>query len=152
MTFRLIGQKQLQSRLDAIKPNVEMMGSFAIAAVAEQKRLAPRRTGNLGRTIRVGAVSPRYAETVATANYAAYVEFGTRPHDIVPKNRKVLAWPADKGSATLAGKVRKGGRVRFAKRVHHPGTRARSFMVAGAQKALSLLGIKTITDRWDRAG
>lgn len=52
---------------------------------------------------------------VAIAAYAAYVESGTSPHEIRPRYRSALRWPA------LGG-------FRFARRVHHPGTRARPFM------------------------
>lgn len=150
MTVEIIGSRQLRARLEAIKPDEAMMRAFAVAATEEQKRLVPRRTGNLGRSIRIGAVSASYAETVATANYSAYVEFGTRAHDIVPVRAKALRWPA-KGSSTLSGRVRKGGTAIFAKRVKHPGTRAQPFMLPGAEKGIEKIGLKPITDKWDRA-
>lgn len=151
MSVTIIGARQLHARLDAIKPDAGMMRDFAVAAVAAQKLLVPRKTGNLGRSIRIGVVSASYAETVASANYAAFVEFGTAPHDIVPRNKKVLAFPA-KGSATLSGRVRKGGQVIFARRVKHPGTRAKPYMVPGALRAIETVGLTPLTDRWDRAG
>lgn len=52
---------------------------------------------------------------VAIAAYAEYVESGTDPHEIRPRYRSALRWPA------LGG-------FRFARRVHHPGTRAQPFM------------------------
>lgn len=143
--------KQLLTRMEAIKPNREFMGRLALSAVREQKLLAPRKTGNLGRSIRIGAVSPTRAETVATAHYAAYVERGTRPHIIKPKNKKVLAWAAN-GSARLSGAVRTGGSVRFAKRVKHPGTKAQPFMVPGAKQAVEGAGLKTVViTAWNEA-
>lgn len=151
MSVTVKGVNELRSRLTAIKPNPGLMRSFALAAVREQKLLVPRRTGNLGRSIRVGAVSPTFAETVATADYAAYVELGTRPHVIVPKRAKVLAFPADRASATLSGRIRAGGRPVFAKRVNHPGTRAKPYMVPGAKKALDDLGVEAIVEAWDGA-
>lgn len=147
----LRGERQLRARMDAIKPNADLMRNLALASIREQKILVPRKTGNLGRSIRIGAVSPTRAETVATASYAAYVERGTRAHDIRPKNKKVLAWAAD-GSARLSGAVRTGGKVRFAKRVRHPGTKAQPYMVPGAKKAVEGLGLKTIiVTSWNEA-
>ena len=143
--------RQLLTRMEAIKPNIEFMGRLALSAVREQKLLVPRKTSNLGRSIRIGAVTPRRAETVATAHYAAYVERGTRPHIIRPKNKKVLRWAAD-GSGRLTGAVRAGGQARFAKRVRHPGTKAQPYMVPGARKAVEGAGLKTVViTAWNRA-
>ena len=57
------------------------MRGLAHDAVGEQKRLAPSKTSNLRHTIHVGRVTARSAETIASADYAGFVEFGTRPHD-----------------------------------------------------------------------
>jgi hypothetical protein len=146
------GLPQLLSRFNAIKPNQQMMRQLALSAVREQKIEVPRRTGNLGRSIHIGRVTPKEAQTIAAASYALYVHEGTRAHDIVPKNRKALRFPADSGSATLAGRVRKGGKVRFAKRVRHPGTKANPFMLRGAKKAVEGLGFASyVIERWNRA-
>jgi len=48
-----------------------------------------------------------------TASYAPYVEFGTRPHDIFPTDKKALYWP---------------GAAHPVKSVHHPGTKPNDFM------------------------
>jgi hypothetical protein len=145
------GMRQLLARMEAIKPNAELMRGLALSAVREQKLLVPRKTGNLGRSIRLGAVTPKRAETVATAHYAAYVERGTRPHIITPKNKKVLRWAAN-GSGRLTGAARTGGQVRFAKRVRHPGTKAQPFMLPGAKKAVEGAGLKSvIVTAWNEA-
>lgn len=47
--------------------------------------------------------------------YAAFVNDGTRPHIIRPRTKQALRFVI-------------GGRVVFAKVVHHPGTRARPFL------------------------
>lgn len=47
--------------------------------------------------------------------YAGFVNDGTRPHQIRPKNASVLRFTV-------------GGRVVYAKVVNHPGTRARPFL------------------------
>ena len=152
MSAEIKGIPQLRARIEAITPNRNLLETIALLAVREQKFLAPRKTGNLGRSIRLGALTPTRAETVATANYAAYVERGTRPHEIRPRHRKALRWAADGASARLSGTPRTGGRVRFAKRVQHPGTRAQPFMVPGAKKAIEGAGLKaTVIASWDEA-
>lgn len=151
MSAEITGLKQLRTRIEAIKPNEKLLRTIALSAVREQKLLAPRKTGNLGRTIHLGAVTPDRAETIASADYAAYVERGTRAHVIRPRNRKALAWPVA-GSARLSGSTKKGGRVRFARRVQHPGTKPQPFMVPGAKKAVEAVGLKaTVVSAWNEA-
>lgn len=146
------GMPQLRSRLKAIQPDEGLMKRLALSAVREQKLEAPRRTRNLGRTIRIGRVTPSEAETIAGASYALYVHEGTRAHDIRPRTKKALRFPADSASATLSGRVRSGGRVRFAKRVRHLGTKANPFMLRGARKAIENTGLaRFIIERWNSA-
>lgn len=140
ISVRITGIKELQARLNAIDDFGPVMREIALEAVGEQKRLAPVRTGNLRRTINVGRITARSAETLARANYAAYVEFGTQPHEIRPRNAKVLRW-----------KVRGG--YRYARRVMHPGTRPQPYMIPGAQRAIRNVGLAdSLIARWNRAG
>lgn len=151
---QLTGAKELQARLAAISDTKQILGIISLRAVAEAKALVPRRTGNLGRTIRLGRVDADSAEVLAggklKVGYAAAVEFGTKPHVIRPRRAKVLAWG---GPRTLAGGLRKGGRAtHFAGRVNHPGTRAKPYLVPGIRKALRDAGLKVhIRDAWNRA-
>lgn len=55
------------------------------------------------------------ATIVFTVDYAAAVNDGTRPHIIRPRNASVLRFVV-------------GGRVVYARVVHHPGTRANPFL------------------------
>ncbi len=152
MSAKIHGVPQLRARITAITPNEKLLRSIALSAVREQKLLAPRRTGNLARSIHIGSVTPTRAETIASANYAAYVEQGTRAHDIRPRTRKALRFPASRADARLSGAPRKGGRVRFAKRVQHPGTRARPFMIPGAKAAVAAAGlIASVVKAWNDA-
>ena len=81
--------------------------------------LAPVRTGRLrasGRLIESSFLGLRpKIRVVFTADYAAAVNDGTRPHIIRPRTAQALRFTI-------------GGRVVFAKVVHHPGTRARPFL------------------------
>ena len=152
MSAEIQGIPQLRARIEAIKPNEKLLRTIALSAVREQKLLAPRKTGNLGRSIHLGAVTATRAETIASADYAAYVEQGTRAHEIRPKARKALRWAASAGDARLTGTPRKGGRVRFAKRVQHPGTKAQPFMLPGAKTAIEGAGLKAVVEKaWSDA-
>jgi len=59
--------------------------------------------------------------TVEMADYGLYVEFGTAPHIIKPKNKKALHWKSGTPGSTGRGDV-------FAKVVHHPGTTPQPFI------------------------
>jgi hypothetical protein len=83
------------------------------------KILAPVDTGRLRASGRIEYSSffsfrPK-ATIVFDTDYSAFVNDGTRPHIIRPKNAKVLRFNV-------------GGRVVYAKVVHHPGTRPRPFL------------------------
>lgn len=61
-----------------------------------------------------------------------YVNFGTRPHRIVPKRAKVLRFRGTYSAKTTPGVIgsKSGGSsgdVVFSKGVNHPGTKARNF-------------------------
>ena len=140
VSIQFKGLPQLRKRVDAISDLGPFMRDLALDAVSEQKKRAPVRTGNLRRSIHLGRITARSAETIAGAGYAAYVEFGTRPHEIRPRNKKVLRWKSGTG-------------YRYATRVQHPGTRKQPFMVPGAEAAISgSRGLKTrIYAQWNNA-
>ncbi len=59
-------------------------------------------------------------KVVAKAPYAPFVELGTRPHIILPKNKKALRFIKD-------------GKEVFAKKVRHPGSKPYPFLFADIQ-------------------
>ena len=147
------GLTALQKRFAAITDKRMLLGQVALLVVREAKLIVPRKTGNLGRSIRVGTVSDRsaqvYAGGVAGVGYARAVEFGTRAHEIVPVRRKALAWGGDR---RLSGSLRTGAKPdHFARRVHHPGTRAKPYLVPGAKAALAKTGANLIVTAWNEA-
>lgn len=157
MSAYVRGADDLRRRLDALRAGGErrkMLGLLGLATVAEAKRLVPRRTGNLARTIRVGPVTERTVEVQAggerKVGYAAAVEFGTKPHTIVPVRRKALAWG---GARRLSGTLRSGARPEFfARRVEHPGTKAKPYLVPGAKRAMERGGLRdSIVRTWNEA-
>ncbi len=170
----LEGADDLQARFRALqsgKAGRIILGQLGLLAVQYAKELAPRKTGNLARTIRLGDVdvSGQRVQVLAggaaarlgssgAVGYAAHVEFGTKPHDIRPRNKKVLAWPAKPAGRRLTGSARVAtrrgglGGMRFARIVHHPGTKAQPYLVPGAEKALREVGMaKAIISVWNSA-
>jgi len=75
-------------------------------------------TGALHSEVRVEDSKP--VRVVSAAPHAIYVELGTEPHVIEPKNAKALRFEID-------------GKVVFARRVFHPGTEAQYAMRAAYQ-------------------
>ena len=167
MSASISGVPQLRARIEAIKPNEKLMRRVALLAIREQKILVPRKTSTLSRTIHIGAVTPTRAETIASANYAVHVERGTgkfgpkkKKYEIKPREGRVgrggrpaaLRFAASPSGARLSGSPKKGARVRFARRVMHPGSKAQPFMVPGARKAIEAAGLKNfIVASWNEA-
>lgn len=83
------------------------------------KVLAPVDTGRLRASIRIESrrtLTLRSVYTIGSdVEYAQMVHDGTRPHIIRPRQAQAL-------------RFRIGGRIVYAKVVHHPGTRARPFL------------------------
>ncbi len=65
-------------------------------------------------------------------NYAAFVLFGSKPHDILPKKRKALRWQI-------------GSTYHFARSVRHPGYKGDNFLERAAQRTFARL--HTIAER-----
>lgn len=155
--IRVRGADNLKARLDALAARGNkrgMMATLGLAAVDEAKKLVPRKTGNLGRTIRSEDATESSVRVVAggttEVGYAAYVEKGTKAHVIVPRNARALAWG---GARRLSGNLRSGAKPEFfAARVNHPGTKAQPYLVPGAQKAMSRGGLKeSVIEIWNEA-
>lgn len=149
----LEGIDKLNRRLKAIQDTRGLLRQVQIDAVAEAKKIVPRKTSHLGRSISPGSYGNDFAIVQATAGYAAYVELGTRPHVIRPKRKKALAWSA--GGTRLSGRptraARRGGAMAFARKVNHPGTKPQPYLVPGAKAALNKVGVRRIIESWNRA-
>jgi len=153
----LKGKRQLQARLKAIGQTRTLLQQLQLETIAEAKRLVPRKTGHLGRSILPGRVSRDSAVVEARTTYAAAVEFGTKRHVIVPRHARVLAWPASEGGRRLSGRARTRdgkptGPTAFATKVNHPGTKAQPYLIPAAEKALRGHGFRDlIIKRWNSA-
>ena len=58
-------------------------------------------------------------------DYAAYVEFGTAPHVIVPNEKKALRWKSTGGS-----------KYSFATKVNHPGTEPNPYFERAIERTI----------------
>jgi hypothetical protein len=94
----------------------------------------PVKTTNLRKSFKTMLASPTSLVGAfwPTAKYAPYVEYGTRPHIIRPKNARVLAWESGfRGMTTSKGGKRYYANktsANFAAYVNHPGTKPNPFM------------------------
>lgn len=152
MTDGFEGMTDLQRRFAAITDTRQLLGQLGLLAVQYAKEIVPRKTGNLGRTIRLGQVTDSDAQILAGGQegvgYAQVVELGSRPHVIVPRRRKALAWGK---SRRLSGSARAGSDMIFAKRVNHPGTRAQPYLKPAAERAVQDSGVGLLVKIWNEA-
>lgn len=95
------------------------LGTTARQVMNRAQVLAPVDTGRLRASIRIESrrtLTLRSVYTIGSdVSYAPMVHDGTRPHTIRPKTAKAL-------------RFRIGGRVVYARVVHHPGTKPRPFL------------------------
>src|SRR5271167_176780 len=89
-----------------------LSASQAILAMNTTRETVPWRTGFLVQTFQA-VLTVGMLRWYPTASYARFVEFGTAPHVIEPKNGKALYWP---------------GAEHPVRRVNHPGTKPNAFM------------------------
>jgi len=87
------------------------------------------RTGNLQRSITWYMPTQNSARIISQADYARFVEFGTKPHVILPKRRKALKIPTPEGYI-------------FRKKVSHPGSKPYPFFFANLQDRAKKVAIE----------
>ena len=151
------GADALNRRLTAISPQKGKTGKailkgWQIRTVRGAKEKVRRRSGHLGRTIHAGMVTDTRATVEADAPYAAAIEFGARPHIIVPKHAKILAWSSNRGDYRLSGSLRKGRSANvFARQVNHPGNRPYPFLMPASREAMEEVGTDAIIAAWNGA-
>jgi len=93
---------------DVFLATLNDLGNFLITKIQER---APTSTGNYGASWFIKEVdSEHLIVDTPHGDLAVFLEFGTQPHVILPKDKKVLSWIGPDG-------VR-----RFATIVFHPGT------------------------------
>lgn len=103
---------------------------LARRTVIEQKAAAPKKTGALAASIKwTRGISSKGITFTSGSNlkYAGWMEHGTKPHMIYPRNPK----------GRLVFRWAKAGRTVFLRSVRHPGTPAYRFLEKGYRRALA---------------
>lgn len=91
-----------------------VLEGIAVDLTNELRRACPVDSGALRNSIKHETKSNGFV--ISMLHYALYVEFGTPPHIIRPKNAQALHWKGENGQDV------------FATEVHHPGTRPNPFI------------------------
>lgn len=126
------GGERIRSVLRGLPAQVQKSalraGAQAAFDTAQDAADTHTRTGALARSLKLRSIKDGYEvyHNTSTAPYAGYVHWGTRPHRIGPKNKKVLRWAGGSGGAT--------GFV-FASSVLHPGYKGDAWMLRARDAA-----------------
>lgn len=153
------GTRSLIRRLDAVAKAVDRdsLHQWQLETVkrAKENHRPNKKTGTTTRSIQMGRLG-RDEAAVEAGGAGVFLEFGTKPHTIVPRYGRVLAWAPDARNRRLSGAPRKGtkrGDLVFARRVNHPGTKPYPFMVPAADRAVEeVFGVDLVVKPWNEAG
>jgi len=102
-------------------------------------------TWNRRPTFRIERPSDYVREIGTDSELYAMLDKGTKPHTIVPRNKRILLFTTPFRSKTIPNQIRsrqgsKGKTPVVARRVHHPGTAARNWNRVIAKKWQAQLG------------
>lgn len=87
-------------------------------------------TGALARSLflkKTGEAAWAVGHDLQHAPHALFVHWGSRPHEIRPREKRVLRWPSGRGGGT---------HFAFARLVHHPGYEGDAWLVKAADEAV----------------
>jgi len=106
--------------MDALRKHLLL--EAADMGVRVTREQAPERTGRLKSTVRAETGQNHVNIIVggSQAPYARFLEFGTRPHRILPRYKKALRFETEEG-------------IVFARRVMHPGVRGLFYLKRAAE-------------------
>lgn len=138
-TFKIEGLDELTKRFQEAPGIVEpilqqaVSKSAAVLASHTDSSTVPWKTGTLARSFNPADIGRLYARWFPRVDYAQHVQYGTRAHEITPKNGKALFW--------------RGARHPV-KKVNHPGTRPYRYMEKILDQSTSQLNelFKNATD------
>ena len=102
------------------------MRTIGLKIYAGATSMAGHRTGQLRRRMYVSQGTRgryQYVEVGSKARHAYWLHEGTKPHRILPENGRLLRFNV-------------GGRVVYARKVMHPGTRPNPFLTVPMRKAI----------------
>jgi hypothetical protein len=121
--LQVTGPKGYAGKL--VKDTVRVTTNYAkVHAPVDTGRLRSSIGGRI--TTRLDAV---HGEVSTNVKYALLVHNGTKPHEIRPKAAKALRFKV-------------GSRIVYARRVHHPGTKARPFLTDALRQAAGSSGVR----------
>ncbi len=129
ITIDILGAQELTRRLAAVPDNLQRRVIREMSQIiydsAQRAADTHTKTGALARSL-VNKPIPngRYVgHDLQAAPHAVFVHWGTKPHEIRPRRRKVLRWPA-------------GDEFVFARKVRHPGYEGDAYLVRAADDAV----------------
>lgn len=128
LTARLEGAERVRAqllRIAAVGARALDRTVVQVEDYVEGESAKHNRTGKLVASIykrRLGPQAWEVGHDPRVAPHATFVHWGARPHDIRPKRKKALRWPA-------------GSAFAFARRVHHPGYKGDAWLVRAAAQA-----------------
>ena len=145
-------------RLDVIKPGKLPTGQdYAAAMKKAVQKSADLTRRDLESTTRTWKHKPKFAVIVeenatlysvfagTNDDIYRYVDQGTKPHDIKPKRSKYLRFSGGYQAKTRVGIIGSqdggsSGDPVFSKGVHHPGTKARNFIITINKRRQKTIG------------
>lgn len=128
-----INDKSVSAAVDKLR---EMGSTSRITAATHEIGLllerniagfTPVKTGAAKASVQLKRYDDKGAEVSSSLNYTPILEEGSTSHMIVPRNAKVLAFPA-------------GGGTAFARKVMHPGTKPHHMFKRGTDKTVASVG------------
>ena len=129
ITVTLQGLSEVRGQLPQIPENIQQRVIFNLSQVAfdfaEQGARRHAKTGPLMQSLFNRAIpgGREVGHDLNRAPHALFINAGTKPHIIRPKDKKALRWVV-------------GNRFIFAKEVKHPGYRGDGYIVQSATEAL----------------
>jgi HK97 gp10 family phage protein len=131
MSYRLEWDaSELRARLEHLsKPELKtrVLEALAEHCADSMRQEAPEVTGALKSSITIEKIGELTYVVGPTVDYSIYVEYGTKPHLILPKHARALRFETEDG-------------IVFAKKVYHPGSAPNPFVHRAAEATIRNAG------------
>ena len=139
----VIDQSQMRAVLTGPESAAFRLVDRAVRQTLAQAKInTPVDTGQLRNSHKAQPVRIQGSKITATIEasgsaqqeYALAVHEGSRPHVIRPRRKKVLSWKGPEGRV-------------FASEVHHPGAKARPWLLSSTRQVATRLGFEVTRER-----
>ena len=134
LNLSIEGLEQVRESFKRLVPEVQQQVLKGMAQVAfdtaQRQADTHTQTGQLARSLQlkpVGESAWSVQHDLQHAPHALFVHWGTRPHIIKPKDKKMLRFPSGQGAGT---------HFVFARFVKHPGYKGDPWLVQAADEAV----------------